>query len=161
MWREFDYEAERGYLVGVRDAVAGALTATYGPDGQVLSQNMPGGVTLSVGYDAARVPVSRTYRTAGGQTFAASSVVQNSAGQVVSSTSSAAVQAYAYDGLGRLTGAGARAAVIEMSKSATPWPLPTPRRESPLHACPRHWHQHRSSTSSPVRSAHLPARTAR
>ena len=51
----------RGFPTAVTDSVAGTFSASYGPDGELLEQAMPGGVVLRIGYDANRSPVSRTY----------------------------------------------------------------------------------------------------
>ncbi|TWH72141.1 intein/RHS repeat-associated protein [Modestobacter roseus] len=94
----------RGFVTSVQDSVAGTLSAVYGPDGQVMSQSLPGGVRLDVGYDANQSPVTRTYtRASDDAVVATSSVVENGAGQWISSTTSASTKNYAYDRLGRLT----------------------------------------------------------
>lgn len=50
----------RGFVTSVQDSVAGTLSAVYGPDGQLTSQSLPGGVRLDVGYDANQSPATRT-----------------------------------------------------------------------------------------------------
>ncbi|TQN42635.1 RHS repeat-associated protein [Blastococcus colisei] len=95
----------RGFVTSVTDSVAGTISASYGPDGQVTEQTLPGGVGLRVGYDANRTPVSRSYvRTADDVVIAASSALENSAGQMVTHSTPAAKKQYDYDGLGRLVG---------------------------------------------------------
>jgi RHS repeat-associated protein len=102
--QSFSYGDPRGLLTSVTDSVAGTITATYGPDGQVLTQDLPGGVRLVIGYDAAGNPVQRTYRRSSDQALvAASSVLENTAGQWIRHATPAATKTYAYDGLGRLT----------------------------------------------------------
>ena len=94
----------RGFVTSVTDSVAGTLTASYGPDGEILEQGLPGGVTLRVGYDTNRSPVSRTYvRASDGVEIATSAVVANANGQWVSHTTPASTKTYAYDRLRRLT----------------------------------------------------------
>jgi RHS repeat-associated protein len=94
----------RGFVTSVQDSVAGSIAATYGPDGQVLSQVLPGGVRLDVAYDANQAPVTRTYKQASdGVVIASSSVVENGAGQWISMTTAASSKTYGYDRLGRLT----------------------------------------------------------
>ncbi|WP_144425428.1 polymorphic toxin-type HINT domain-containing protein [Cellulosimicrobium cellulans] len=94
----------RGYVTRITDSVAGEITASWGPDGQLESQTLPGGVTLTLGYDTARVPVSRTYtRTADETVIAQDSVVENHRGQWITHTTPGGVRNYSYDRLGRLT----------------------------------------------------------
>lgn len=102
---EYDSLAEpRGYLTAIKDSVAGRITATWGPDGQLETEQLPGGVTLTIGYDPTRVPVTRTYtRTSDGQHIWRDSVVENHRGQWIQHTADTGTRSYAYDGLGRLT----------------------------------------------------------
>jgi RHS repeat-associated protein len=93
----------RGLLTSFTDSVAGTISATWGPDGQLDSEVLPGGVQLDIEYDAARVPVRRTYvRESDGVVIASDGVVENHRGQWVRHTSDAGVRDYAYDRLGRL-----------------------------------------------------------
>lgn len=94
----------RGFVTSFEDSVAGTFEAEWGPDGQLQTQKLPGGVTLSIGYDPARVPVSRTYtRASDGTRIAGDSVVENQRGQWVRHSSDTGVRDYEYDRLGRLT----------------------------------------------------------
>ncbi|MGY1843129.1 polymorphic toxin-type HINT domain-containing protein [Modestobacter sp. SYSU DS0875] len=94
----------RGFLTSVQDSVAGTISATYGPDGQVTSQTLPGGVELRIGYDANRAPVTRTYlRSSDEEVIASSAVVENSSGQWVTHTTAAGAKQFTYDRLERLT----------------------------------------------------------
>ena len=94
----------RGFLTSVTDSVAGTISASYGPDGELLEQLLPGGVELRVGYDANRSPISRTYtRTGDGVVIASSAVVENAAGEWVTHTTAASAKRYSYDGLHHLT----------------------------------------------------------
>jgi len=102
----------RGFVTSFTDSVGGTFEATWGPDGQLDSQVLPGGVTLRIGYDPARVPISRTYtRTSDGARIASDSVVENHRGQWVRHTSDTGVKDYSYDRLGRLTTVKDRAAI--------------------------------------------------
>ncbi|WP_448062210.1 RHS repeat-associated core domain-containing protein [Cellulomonas hominis] len=94
----------RGYLTSFTDSVAGTVEATWGPDGQLESELLPGGVRLSIDYDPARVPVRRTYtRASDGVVITTDSVVENARGQWVRHDSATGSRAYTYDRLGRLT----------------------------------------------------------
>jgi RHS repeat-associated protein len=93
----------RGLLTSFTDSVAGTISATWGPDGQLDSEVLPGGVRLDIDYDPARVPVRRTYaRESDGEVIATDGVVENHRGQWVRHSSDAGVRDYAYDRLGRL-----------------------------------------------------------
>lgn len=94
----------RGLLTSVTDSVGGTISASYGPDGQVMQQSLPGGVELRIGYDANRTPTSRTYvRTSDGVVISQSAALENSSGQMVTHATPAASKRYNYDALGRLT----------------------------------------------------------
>jgi RHS repeat-associated protein len=105
--RTFTYDAAvepRGFLTSVTDSVAGTISAVWGLDGQLESETLPGGLTLRIGYDPARVPTSRQYaRTSDGVVVWADSVVENHRGQWVEHVSTTGTARYAYDRLGRLT----------------------------------------------------------
>ncbi|MFJ2298196.1 RHS repeat-associated core domain-containing protein [Oerskovia paurometabola] len=102
---EYDRAADpRGYVTKLADSVAGTIIPTWGADGQLESQTLPGGVTLTMTYDTARVPVARSYtRTSDGTVIAADSVVENHRGQWIRHATPANVRDYSYDRLGRLT----------------------------------------------------------
>jgi YD repeat-containing protein len=60
----FEYNRDldpRRLPTATTDPVAGTVRATWGPDGQLDRQLLPGGIVLEVTYDPARVPVKRTY----------------------------------------------------------------------------------------------------
>ncbi|MCF4123654.1 DNRLRE domain-containing protein [Antribacter sp. KLBMP9083] len=98
----------RGLVTKQTDSVAGDIVPTWGPDGQLESQTLPGGVKLTIGYDAARIPVKRSYtRVSDGAPITSDSVVENQRGQVIQHAWSAAGNTYGeatytYDRLGRL-----------------------------------------------------------
>lgn len=103
---EYDRTVEpRGFVTKITDSVAGVIVPTWGADGQLESQTMPGGVKLTIGYDTARVPVSRTYtRISDGAVIASDQVLENHRGQWISHTTlDAGTRTYGYDLLGRLT----------------------------------------------------------
>jgi RHS repeat-associated protein len=94
----------RGFLTSVSDSVAGTIAASYGPDGQVTEQTLPGGLALRIAYDANRTPTARTYvRTSDEAVVAQSAAIENSAGQMVIHTTPAGSKRYTYDALGRLS----------------------------------------------------------
>lgn len=101
---EYDMVAEpRGLLTAITDSVAGRIGATWGPDGQLLSETLPGGVTLSITYDPATVPVQRQYtRTSDDAVIWNDAVIENHRGQWIQHTSTTGEASYAYDDLGRL-----------------------------------------------------------
>jgi RHS repeat-associated protein len=94
----------RGFLTSTTDSVAGTQNAVYGPDGQLLSQTLPGGVNLTIGYDPAGVATTRTYtRASDGGTISSSTITENGDGNWASHTTSASAKRYSYDRLGRLS----------------------------------------------------------
>ncbi|MCF4123704.1 DNRLRE domain-containing protein [Antribacter sp. KLBMP9083] len=94
----------RGFVTKQTDSVAGDIVPTWGPDGQLESQALPGGIKLTIGYDAARVPVKRTYtRVSDGGLITSDSVVENHRGQIIQHAGSdTGTSTYTYDRLGRL-----------------------------------------------------------
>ncbi|WP_143532198.1 RICIN domain-containing protein [Saccharothrix sp. ALI-22-I] len=99
----YDRAAEpRGFVTSVADSVGGSINAHYGPDGQITSLDLPGGVRMDQQFDPAGVPVARTYRK-DGTVIAASAVVENAQGQWLRHTGPGSDKRYSYDDLGRLT----------------------------------------------------------
>lgn len=95
----------RGFVTRVQDSVAGTMAIAYGPDQQVTSETLPGGVTRKTKYDAAGTAVTQTYEHASapdGILFS-DEVVESIHGQWLSHESSLSQQAYQYDRVGRLT----------------------------------------------------------
>jgi RHS repeat-associated protein len=93
----------RGVVTSFTDSVAGTVSASWGPDGQLESETLPGDVRLDIDYDPARVPVRRTYVRASDDTvIATDSVVENHRGQWTRHVSSTGSRDYSYDRLGRL-----------------------------------------------------------
>ncbi len=111
---EYNHDLEpRGLLTAIDDSVAGRIDATWGPDGQLLTETLPGGVTLSITYDPATVPVQRTYtRTSDQAVIWTDRVLENHRGQWIRHTSTTGEAAYAYDELGRLAGVTDRVAGV-------------------------------------------------
>nr|BFE49906.1 hypothetical protein GCM10017745_33330 [Saccharothrix mutabilis subsp. capreolus] len=96
----YDRAAEpRGLVTSVTDSVGGSIGTRYGPDGQVVGLDLPGGVVMEQELDPAGVPVGRTYRK-DGTVVAASTVVENAQGQWLRHTGPGSDKRYAYDDLG-------------------------------------------------------------
>lgn len=58
----YDASAEpRGLLVSLNDSVAGTFGASYDADGNVVSEQLPGGYTMTQSNDPTGVPTERTY----------------------------------------------------------------------------------------------------
>lgn len=104
---EYDRTVEpRGFVTRMIDSVAGETRPVWGPDGQLAHQFLPGGVAMSLRYDAARVPVARTYTDMqSGEVIWNDSVVENHRGQWVKHTSWTGQRTYQYDRYARLVGA--------------------------------------------------------
>jgi RHS repeat-associated protein len=93
----------RGLETSRTDSVAGAFTATYDTDGNLATETLPGGYTLTLGQDETGADTSRTYTRSDGMTVAEDSAVQTIQGQQATHTSDTGNQAYTYDAAGRLT----------------------------------------------------------
>ncbi len=99
----YDHTAEpRGMATTTTDSVAGAFQATYGADGSVNTQKLPGGYTLRQTEDTIGGLVARTYtRDSDGVSVLTDTVTRSVFGQVVTHAGWSD-QSYAYDKVGRL-----------------------------------------------------------
>ncbi|MYS22200.1 RHS repeat-associated core domain-containing protein, partial [Streptomyces sp. DvalAA-14] len=88
------------------DSVAGTFTATYDADGNLATENLPGGYTLTTTTDETGADTSRTYTTGTGSntvTVAEDTASDTIDGQQATHASDTGEQAYTYDAAGRLT----------------------------------------------------------
>lgn len=102
----YDETAEpRGYVTRVTDSIAGPMDISYGPDQQVTSETLPGGVTRTTRYDASGAPVEQAYTHQGapGGILFSNQVTESIHGQWLAHESSLTQLTYTYDRLGRLT----------------------------------------------------------
>ncbi|MFD8079268.1 DNRLRE domain-containing protein [Streptomyces sp. NPDC059718] len=97
----------RGLETSRTDSVAGTFSATYDADGDLATQALPGGYTLTFGQDESGQETSRVYTRDSGNLLVASDTADHSVqGQVVAATGSNGQtrdRAYTYDAAGRLT----------------------------------------------------------
>ncbi|MEV6955514.1 ricin-type beta-trefoil lectin domain protein [Streptomyces sp. NPDC051183] len=94
----------RGMVTSITDSVAGAFTAKYGPDGQLVEQTYPGGIVRKDSFNAVGAATGRTYtRTSDSSTVWSQTIDVSTQGAIAKDTSSTATRAYTYDRLGRLT----------------------------------------------------------
>ncbi|MEV8548065.1 DNRLRE domain-containing protein [Streptomyces sp. NPDC051572] len=97
----------RGVETSRTDSVAGTFTATYDADGDLTTESLPGGYTLSVGQDETGAEVSRVYtQDSDGTVLASDSTDESVQGQVVADADTAGQtrsRSYSYDAAGRLT----------------------------------------------------------
>jgi RHS repeat-associated protein len=97
----------RGLPTSKTDSVAGTFGATYDSDGQVSTELLPGGYTLSLGSDQTGAETSATYtRDSDGTVVVADAVDYSVQGRILSHTGTAGdttEQEYTYDKPGRLT----------------------------------------------------------
>lgn len=100
----YDTTAEpRGLATKTTDSIAGAFQATYGADGSVTSEKLPGGYTLRQTKDTAGSPDGRTYtRDSDGAIVYSDAVTESIYGQVTTHAGWSD-QTYRYDSTGRLT----------------------------------------------------------
>ncbi|WUH93137.1 hypothetical protein OG900_25490 [Streptomyces sp. NBC_00433] len=96
----------RGLETSRSDSVAGTFAATYDADGELATQSLPGGYTLTVTRDETGSDTSRTYtRDSDGLVVTADSATETIQGQQADHTSDTGSAVYAYDAAGRLTAA--------------------------------------------------------
>jgi len=97
----------RGLETSRTDSVAGTFAATYDSDGDLATESLPGGYTLTVSQDETGAATSRVYTQDSDGTVVASDNVDDSVqGQIVGATDTAGQtrsRTYTYDAAGRLT----------------------------------------------------------
>ncbi|MFF5146707.1 DNRLRE domain-containing protein [Streptomyces sp. NPDC013157] len=97
----------RGVETSRTDSVAGTFAATYDADGDLTTESLPGGYTLTVGQDETGAETSRIYTQDSDSSVVASDTTDESVqGQVVADADTAGQsrsRAYTYDAAGRLT----------------------------------------------------------
>jgi RHS repeat-associated protein len=103
----YTYEENTGELTGLTDTATGAFQATYDPEGKLLTEKLPDGLTANVTYNAANEQIGLEYHKASNCgvscTWFNDTAVPSIHGQWMSQNSSFATQNYAYDASGRLT----------------------------------------------------------
>ncbi|MEU9404085.1 DNRLRE domain-containing protein [Streptomyces sp. NPDC048281] len=97
----------RGLETSRTDSVAGTFAATYDAEGELATESLPGGYTLTIGQDETGAETSRVYTQDSDNTVVASDTTDESVqGQVVDDTNTAGQtrsRSYTYDAAGRLT----------------------------------------------------------
>ncbi|MFD4976496.1 RHS repeat-associated core domain-containing protein [Streptomyces sp. NPDC058424] len=97
----------RGLETSRTDSVAGTFAATYNADGDLATEHLPGGYTLTVTQDETGATASRVYtKDSDGTIVASDSVEQSVQGQIVGDTDTSGqtrARGYSYDAAGRLT----------------------------------------------------------
>ncbi|MFF7976850.1 DNRLRE domain-containing protein [Streptomyces sp. NPDC007905] len=96
----------RGLETSRTDSVAGTFATTYDADGEVATESLPGGYTLTVSQDESGSQTSRVYtRDSDGTVVASDTVNQSILGQIVANNDTAGLtrsRSYTYDAAGRL-----------------------------------------------------------
>ncbi|MER5754040.1 DNRLRE domain-containing protein [Streptomyces sp. NPDC002088] len=97
----------RGLETSRTDSVAGTFAAVYDADGDLATESLPGGYTLTVAQDETGATTSRVYtKDSDGTVLASDNTDESIQGQVVGDNDTAGQsrsRAYAYDAAGRLT----------------------------------------------------------
>ncbi|MET9089663.1 DNRLRE domain-containing protein [Streptomyces sp. NPDC004237] len=97
----------RGLETSRTDSAAGTFAATYDADGNVVTESLPGGYTLTADQDETGVQTSRVYtRDSDSAVVASDTVDQDVLGQTVNDIDTAGLtrsRTYTYDAAGRLT----------------------------------------------------------
>jgi RHS repeat-associated protein len=101
------YDPTSGLLVKLEDSGAGAFTASYDADGNLVEQGLPNGLVAETTYDETGSPVHLSYEK---KTFCGLNctwlnfeVEESIHGQWLAQTSNLSSQQYSYDKAGRLT----------------------------------------------------------
>jgi RHS repeat-associated protein len=101
------YDATSGLLTKLEDSAAGTFTAAYNADGAMTEEGLPNGLLAKTTYDEVGAPTNLTYTkvTSCSEkcTWLEFGAERSIYGQVLSQTSLASSQQYAYDKAGRLT----------------------------------------------------------
>lgn len=100
------YDATSGLLVQLQDSAAGAFTAAYDADGNIVEQGLPNGLVAKTTYDEAGEPTRLKYdkmtSCSINCTWLDFGAERSIYGQVLSQTSTLSSQQYSYDKAGRL-----------------------------------------------------------
>jgi RHS repeat-associated protein len=91
----------RGLATTVTDSAAGAFSAAYDPDGNLVQQTYPNGLVATYVDDETDTPVRLTYAKSG-STWLDFQQASGSSGQIAKSISTLSSQLYKYDNAGRL-----------------------------------------------------------
>ncbi|MEU6347183.1 RHS repeat-associated core domain-containing protein [Streptomyces sp. NPDC046977] len=103
----YDTSADpRGLPTSRTDSVAGTFEATYDADGELATESLPGGYTLSVTRDETSAPVSRIYSRDSDHAIVATDTInrsaQNQVAREVNTNGQSHSRSYIYDSVGRL-----------------------------------------------------------
>ncbi|HET7120213.1 MAG TPA: RHS repeat-associated core domain-containing protein [Solirubrobacterales bacterium] len=104
--QSLEYDPVTGLLIKLTDSAAGAFTASYDADGNMVRRGLPNGLTAESTYDATDALVGLTYTKAASCgvscTWLSFSIDQSIYGQTLSEVSTLGSDRYAYDRAGRL-----------------------------------------------------------
>jgi len=102
----FSYDPTSGLLTKLEDSAAGAFTAAYDADGDLVEQGLPNGLVAKTSFDEAGQEVGLSYTKVPGCTekclWLAESNERSIYGQILSQASLGSSQQYSYDNAGRL-----------------------------------------------------------
>jgi RHS repeat-associated protein len=103
----YNYDPTTGFLTELIDSAAGKFTATYNPEGQMLTEGYPNGMTAKYTYNSVGEPTAleyvKTTNCASNCTWYSDQIVPSIEGRWMSQTSTFSSESYSYDGVGRLT----------------------------------------------------------
>ncbi|MFF3093320.1 RHS repeat-associated core domain-containing protein [Streptomyces cyaneofuscatus] len=99
----YDHTAEpRGLATRLTDSVAGVFSATYDPEGSLLTEKLPGGYTMTVRNDSVGTAIDRTYTRDSDAAVVYSDSTTASVHNQTTSHAGWSDQTYRYDAAGRL-----------------------------------------------------------
>ncbi|MFI5757046.1 RHS repeat-associated core domain-containing protein [Streptomyces sp. NPDC051569] len=99
----YDHTVEpRGLATKLTDSVAGVFSATYDPEGSLLTEKLPGGYTMTVRNDSIGTAIDRTYTRDSDSAVVYSDSTTASVHNQTTSHAGWSDQTYRYDAAGRL-----------------------------------------------------------
>jgi YD repeat-containing protein len=103
----YAYSPSTGELTKLQDSTADTFTASYDPEGKLLTQGYPNGMTATYTYnpsgEATNLEYEKTTHCTEKCILFSDSIIPSIHGEVMSQTSTLAKETYAYDSDGRLT----------------------------------------------------------
>jgi RHS repeat-associated protein len=100
------YDGASGLPVQLTDSMAGTFTASYDPDGRMVQQSLPNGLSAALTVDSSGAPTALTYTKSSNCgtscTWLNFEVTRSASGRVLTEAGTLGSRSFSYDGAGRL-----------------------------------------------------------